>query len=147
MTKAKTFTLSDGSTWTAAELGKKLGLTATACRYRLDQSNDVAIVTRESHTPIGHTKDKSARTFVLSDGTEMTANGVARRFNLNQSTAYARLVKGQRDVMELCKRPCENQQGNSKEYTPKDMRPKAVKDYLMERNFFHPMSRLFMTMV
>lgn len=145
MTVAKRFTLSDGSTWTARELSEKIGLTTTACRYRMETSLDVEEVFRDNHHPITRRRYK-CKTFELSDGTVMTAVEIAQRFNVNQSTNYARLLKGERDVLELCKRPTKGKQKHSNGYVNLSQQPKAVKQTIMERNFYDPMSRLFMKM-
>jgi len=145
MTRAKRFTLSDGSTYTAQELADKIGLTATACRYRMTNSLKVEDVFRENHHPVTRKKHK-CKTFTLSDDSVMTAEAIAKRFDVNVSTMYARLLRGQRDVLDLCKKPAQGRQRNCSGYTPVNKQPKAVKEYLMERNSFHPMSRLFMTM-
>jgi len=149
---AKRYRLSDGSTFTAKELSDKLGLTQTAARYRLDQSNDVGWVMREHFKVLGRKKAHTCKKFTLSDGsTDNSAESLARKYNINQSTMYARLSRGIRDVHILAQAPTAGRQRGSKnEYTggyiPINKQPKAVRADILKRNAYDPMSKLFLTM-
>jgi len=119
---AKVYTLTDGSKWTARQLADKLGLTTTACRYRLDQSLKVDFVMRKRHKTVG------------------------KKPNVNQSTMYARLSRGMRDITELAKKPSQGCRRTHTGYSPPKL-SKAVEIDIKTRNAYCPISRLFMTMV
>ena len=141
--KAKEYTLSDGSVWTANKLAKRLNLTETACRYRLENSSDYDWVMR--FTNIRKPKRKYVcKKFTLSDGTLMGAEEIAKRFDINTSTMYARLLRGIRDVDKLAKKPTKGKRTDQSGYIRIENQPKAVKDFILERNYFDPMSRLFL---
>ena len=142
--KPREYTLSDGSVWTANKLSKRLNLTPTACRYRLDQSNDYAWVMRSIHTNKAKKKKHTCKHFTLSDGSSMTAEQIAKRFDINTSTMYARLLRGIRDVDKLAKKPTQGRKGEPSGYVCLENQPKVIKDSMLERNFYNEMSRLFL---
>jgi hypothetical protein len=141
--KQKEYTLSDGSVWTANKLANRLKLTPTACRYRLDQSNDRDLVMRSIHKNKAK-KKYTCKQFELSDGSSMSAEEIAKRFDINTSTMYARLLRGIRDVDELAKKPTQGIKGKPSGYVRLENQPKAIKDYMLQRNYFDEMSRLFL---
>ncbi len=141
----KVYTLSDGSKWSAKSLAQKLDLTTTACRYRLDQSLDVDFVMRKRHKTMGKKTNCVCRTFKLSDGSEMSSKQIAKKLNINQSTMYARLQKGMRDITELAKKPSQGCRRKHVGYSPPKL-SKAVEIDIKTRNAYCPISRLFMTM-
>ena len=144
---ARKYTLDDGSTWTASELSKKLNLTTTACRYRLDQSNKVEWVMRIQHKPMGRKKKHTCRKFTLSDGCVLSAEECAKKYNICTSTMYARLQRGIRDVDTLGKIPTKGRQSNIHAgYVPMAKQPNIIKKSIMKRNAFHPMSKLLLAM-
>jgi len=141
----KQYTLTDGSTWTALELSKKLNLTTTACRYRLDQSNKVEWVMRVQHKAMGRKKKHTCRKFTLSDGCVLSAEECAKKYNICTSTMYARLQRNIRDVDILAKLPTKGRQSNIHAgYMPIEKQPNIIKKSIMKRNAYDPMSRLFM---
>jgi predicted transcriptional regulator len=144
---AKVYTLSDGSKWTARQLADKLDLTTTACRYRLDQSLEVDFVMRERHKTWGKKPNVqyTSKKFELSDGSKLTAKQVAIRLNINQSTMYARLQKGMRDITELAKKPSQGRRRKHTGYSPPKL-SKAVEIDIKTRNAYCPISRLFLKM-
>ena len=141
--KAKEYTLSDGSVWDANKLAERLNLTPTACRYRLENSSDYDWIMRSTTTRKPKRK-YVCKKFTLSDGTSMGAEDIAKRFDVNKSTMYARLLRGIRDVDELAKKPTKGRKGEPSGYVRLENQPKAVKDFILERNYFDPMSRLFL---
>ncbi len=145
---AKVYTLTDGSKWTARQLADKLGLTTTACRYRLDQSLKVDFVMRKRHKTVGKKPNVkyTGKTFKLSDGSEMSSKQIAKKLDINQSTMYARLAKGVRDIAELAKKPSQGYRRTHTGYSPPKL-SKAVEIDIKTRNAYCPISRLFMTMV
>ena len=150
MTRPKQWTLSDGSVWTATSLSEVLNLTPTACRYRMDKSTDYDTVMREQSTPVGRKKKHTCKHFVITKdglpfGEPLSAEEIAVKYDINSSTMYARLLRNIRDVVELSKRPTQGRQRNDVSgYTRLKDQPKSVKASVMERNFFDPMSRLFL---
>ncbi len=138
----KEYKLDDGSVWKPSQLAKKLGVTATAARQRLRTSKDAKIVKRPAF--LKQTRYK-CRLFTLSDGSVLDSTGCAERFDINQSTMYARLARGIRDVKELARTPTNGSHPSGKNgYVPIENQSKEVRKMLQERNFFDPMSRLFL---
>jgi hypothetical protein len=157
MSRGKQWTLSDGSVWTAASLSEVLKLTTTACRYRMQKSTDYDTVMRKQSTPVGRRKKHTCKHFVITKdgqpfGEPLSAEEIAVKYDINPSTMYARLLRGQREVSELSKRPSKSRQRNKYNgYTrlkdhPNGVKyqPEEVKDFVLERNFYDPMSRLFL---
>jgi hypothetical protein len=144
-TPEREFTLSDGSVWTARQLAFELGITQTACRYRLGKSNDVSVVMRSKYNSKKlDNQPYKCKQFTLSDGTTASAEVIAKKFDINKSTMYARLLRGIRDIAVLAKKPTQGKPKNSKGYTKIAYQPKAVKENVMSRNCFDPLSRLFL---
>ncbi len=146
-TVSKEFTLSDGSVWTARQLAFEIGLTQTACRYRLCKSSNVDEVMRSKyslkskpHKPI------KCKQFELSDGSIMTADECSLKWSIHKSTMYARLMRNITDVDLLSQKPKNTANRNSNGYVEMTFQPKAVKSLIKERNYFDPMSRLFLKM-
>ena len=146
-TLSKEFTLSDGSVWTARQLAFELGITQTACRCRLSKSNDVAVVMRPKYV-LNEKAPKAykCKEFELSDGSKMTAEECAIKWDVNKSTMYARLLRGIRDIEVLSQKPKSTVNKLSKGYVKMSFQPKAVRNVIKERNYFDPMSRLFLKM-
>jgi len=144
--QSKVYTLSDGSKWTARQLADKLDLTTTACRYRLDQSLDVDFVMRERHKTLGKKPNYVCRTFKLSDGSEMSSKQIAIKLNINQSTIYARLSRGIRDIGELAKAPVQGKKNNSNSGYSAPTLSRSVKEDIKKRNAYCPMSALLLKM-
>ena len=143
--KPKEFTLSDGSVWTAQALAFELGLTQTACRCRLGKSSDVNVIMRSKYNT-KRSKPYKCKTFDLSDGSIMSAEEVAKKYDINKSTMYARLLRGIRDVKILAKKPKPTNGKGKAGYTKIAYQPKAVKENIMSRNAYDPLSRLFLKM-
>jgi len=143
----KEYTLNDGSIWTAPMLARKLRITNTGARYRLDQSDKVDWVMRRQFKAMGRKKKHTCRKFTLSDNSSLSAEECAIKWNINLSTMYARLLRGIRDTKQLSKKPTQGRQHVSHVgYTPIDKQPKLVKEAIMQRNAYDPMSKLFLTM-
>ena len=147
-TIAQEYHLSDGSIWTARQLAFELGITQTACRCRLIKSNDVAVVMRAKYSLKSKpNKPYECKKFELSDGSIMTAEECAIRWNINKSTMYARLTQRRvRDVKLLSQPPKNTANKSSHGYVKTVFQPKEVRDVIKERNYFDPMSRLFLKM-
>ena len=148
-TISKEFTLSDGSVWTARQLAFELGITQTACRYRLCKSNDVAVVMRPKYVLNAKAKPHKpyqCKQFLLSDGSKMTAEECAIKWDINKSTMYARLLRGIREIEVLSQKPKSTVNKLSNGYVKMSFQPKAVRNVIKERNYFDPMSRLFLKM-
>mgnify|MGYP002639336989 CR=1 FL=1 len=146
-TLSKEFTLSDGSVWTARQLAFELGITQTACRYRLCKSNDVAVVMRPKYVLNAKApKAYKCKEFELSDGSKMTAQEIAKKYDINTSTIYARLLRNIKDINVLSQKPRNTANKSSKGYVKMSFQPKAVRNVIKERNYFDPMSRLFLKM-
>ena len=149
-TISKEFTLSDGSVWTARQLSFELGITQTACRYRLCKSNDVAVVMRPKYVLNAKAKAHKpyqCKQFLLSDGSKLTAEECAIKWDINKSTMYARLTQRRvRDVKLLSQPPKNTANKSSHGYVKTVFQPKEVRDVIQERNYFDPMSRLFLKM-
>jgi DNA-binding Lrp family transcriptional regulator len=148
-TISKEFTLSDGSVWTARQLAFELGITQTACRYRLNKSNDVAVVMRPKYVLNAKAKPHKpyqCKQFLLSDGSKMTAEECAIKWDINKSTMYARLLRGIREIEVLSQKPKSTVNKLSNGYVKMSFQPKAVRNVIQERNYFDPMSRLFLKM-
>lgn len=142
MVTVKQYELSDGSLWTAKELGEHLNLTSTAARYRLNQSSDAEIVLRGRHiNSVRRKKKYKQRTFKLSNGEVLNAEDIGNRFGVNISTMYGRLLRGIRDIEELAKKPTQ-----LSVCIDRERHPKTVKEFAMKRNAYDPMSRLFLKM-
>ena len=86
-----------------------------------------------------------AKIYTLTDGSKWTARQVAIKLDINQSTMYARLQKGMRDVKELAKKPSQGCRRTHAGYSPPKL-SKAVEIDIKTRNAYCPISRLFMTM-
>jgi hypothetical protein len=143
------YTLSNGSVWTARQLAFELGITQTACRCRLNKSNDVAVVMRPKYVLNAKAKPHKpyqCKQFLLSDGSKMTAEECAIKWNINKSTMYARLLRGNREIEVLSQKPKNTVNKLSKGYVKMSFQPKAVRNVIQERNYFDPMSRLFLKM-
>ena len=140
------YTLTDGSIWTAVELGEHLGLTATAARYRLNQSDNVTWVMRKHFVAKGRKKAHTCKKFTLDDGSTMSAEGHAKKYNVNLSTIYARLGRGIRDVASLSRKPTQGRRANVTGYTDIQSQPMVVREMVLERNYYDPLSRLFLKM-
>ena len=148
-TIAQEYHLSDGSIWTARQLAFELGITQTACRYRLCKSNDVAVVMRPKYVLNAKAKPHKpyqCKQFLLSDGSKMTAEECAIKWDVNKSTMYARLLRGIRDIEVLSQKPKSTVNKLSNGYVKMSFQPKAVRNVIKERNYFDPMSRLFLKM-
>ena len=148
-TIAQEYHLSDGSIWTARQLAFELGITQTACRYRLCKSNDVAVVMRPKYVLNAKAKPHKpyqCKQFLLSDGSKMTAEECAIKWDINKSTMYARLLRGIREIEVLSQKPKSTVNKLSNGYVKMSFQPKAVRNVIKERNFFDPMSRLFLKM-
>jgi hypothetical protein len=146
---SKEYVLSDNSVWTARQLAFELGITQTACRCRLNKSNDVAVVMRPKYVLNAKAKPHKpyqCKQFLLSDGSKMTAEECSLRWGIHKSTMYARLLRGNRDPEVLSQKPKNTVNKLSKGYVKMSFQPKAVKDVIQERNYFDPMSRLFLKM-
>lgn len=139
------YTLKDGSVWTAVQLGEHLNLTATAARYRLNHSDNVKWVMRKQFQGGGRKKAHVCKKFNLDDGTALTAFECAKRFNVNISTMYARLSRGNRDVFRLSKKAT---QGSRSDLGFVDVLSESMEvvNMIKERNSIHPMGRLFLMM-
>jgi hypothetical protein len=141
--KQKEYTLTDGSVWTARSLAKKLNMSSPACRQRLLASDDPKYVMRT----VAEAKRKryKCKRYTLSDGTTADPNEIAKRFDICPSTMYARLGRGERDIAILSRQPT---QGRHPEYKGGFVRrkkpPKEVSALIETRNFYDPMSRLFL---
>ena len=148
-TASKEFVLSDNSVWTARQLSFELGITQTACRYRLCKSNDVAVVMRPKYVLNAKAKPHKpyqCKQFLLSDGSKMTAEECAIKWDINKSTMYARLLRGIREIEVLSQKPKSTVNKLSNGYVKMSFQPKAVRNVIKERNYFDPMSRLFLKM-
>ncbi len=146
-TISEEYQLSDGSWWTARQLAFELGLTQTACRYRLRISSDVAEVMRSKYSLKSKPNEPvKCKRFELSDGSVMTADECALKWDIHKSTMYARLMRGVADVDLLSQKPKNTANRNSKGYVGMPFQPKAAKSLIKERNYFDPMSRLFLKM-
>ena len=148
-TISKEFVLSDNSVWTARQLSFELGITQTACRYRLCKSNDVAVVMRPKYVLNAKAKPHKpyqCKQFLLSDGSKMTAEECAIKWDINKSTMYARLLRGIREIEVLSQKPKSTVNKLSNGYVKMSFQPKAVRNVIQERNYFDPMSRLFLKM-
>ena len=148
-TIAQEYHLSDGSIWTARQLAFELGITQTACRYRLCKSNDVAVVMRAKYVlnaKAQRHKPYQCKQFLLSDGSKMTAEECAIKWDINKSTMYARLLRGIREIEVLSQKPKSTVNKLSNGYVKMSFQPKAVRNVIQERNYFDPMSRLFLKM-
>ena len=134
------YTLSDGSIWTARQVGEFLDITSEGARYRLKQSTDIEFVFQKKGSkgakPIIRNKTKK---FTVSDGCCLNARELAKKYNVNQSTMYARLSRGIRDVKKLSQKA-----QNSGGYDSHKEQPSKVQKNIMDRNFYDPMSRLFL---
>jgi len=145
--QSKQYELSDGSLWTANELGEHLNLTSTAARYRLNQTSDAEVVLRERHINTVRKKKKyKCRTFKLSDDTVLNAEQISKRFDVNTSTMYARLLRGIRDINVLGKKPTQGRQPMGGGYMNSERQSKTVKADVLTRNAYDPMSKLFLKM-
>ena len=143
--KPKEFTLSDGSVWPAPALAFEIGITQTACRYRLEQTNDVEVIMRSKYNPKKlNNKPYKCKKFTLSDGTIMSAEEVAIKYNINKSTMYARLLRGVRDIDILSRKPKPTLKGAVSGYVKLAYQPKEIKDVIMDRNFFNPLDHLWL---
>ena len=148
-TISKEFVLSDNSVWTARQLSFELGITQTACRYRLCKSNDVAVVMRPKYVLNAKAKPHKpyqCKQFLLSDGSKMTAEECAIKWDINKSTMYARLLRGIREIEVLSQKPKSTVNKLSNGYVKMSFQPKAVRNVIKERNYFDPMSSLFLKM-
>ena len=145
---AKEYTLSDESVWTAVELGKHLGLTATAARYRLNQSSNVKWVMRKHFKVLGRKKAHTCKKFELSDGSSMSVENMAKKYNINLATMYARLSRGIRDVDILSKKPTQGRRYGDEHtgYQKIGDRPKSILKIIQQRNAYDPLSKLFLMM-
>ncbi len=76
----------------------------------------------------------------------MTADECALKWDIHKSTMYARLMRGVADVDLLSQKPKNTANRNSKGYVGMPFQPKAAKSLIKERNYFDPMSRLFLKM-
>ena len=143
--KEKKFTLSDGSVWSAQKLAEHMNMSQAAARARLNANTDVDIVCRALNKQGLRLK---CRKFTLSDGSVMDSTDIARRFDINASTMYARLSRGWRDVDVLSKKPSKGcKSGYSSGYVPLERQPKIIKEAIKERPFFNPLSHIWMKMV
>ena len=146
-TIAQEYHLSDGSIWTARQLAFELGITQTACRCRLNKSNDVAVVMRSKYSLKSKpNKPYQCKQFLLSDGSKMTAEECSLKWNIHKSTMYARLMRNITDVDLLSQKPKSTVNKLSNGYVKMSFQPKAVRNVIQERNYFDPMSRLFLKM-
>ena len=91
------------------------------------------------------TRKYKSKEYKLSDGTLVTARGIAEAYNVPLRTTRTRLTKGVRDVEVLNKQPQPNKQhspgGSKGTYVPEE----TVKERRSRRNGNCPMSKLFLT--
>jgi hypothetical protein len=144
--KQKKFTLTDGSVWTASSLAKKLNMSSPACRQRLLVSDDPKYVMRTVQE--AKRKRYKCKRYTLSDGTTAEPNEIAERFDINPSTMYARLGRGERDISILSQQPTRGRHPEFRGgFVRREKPPKEVSAFIETRNFYHPMSRLFLMTV
>jgi hypothetical protein len=87
-TKARQWTLDDGTTWTTKALGEAVGCSASSAYHRLNKSSDPTYVLR----PLEDVKRVNGyRIYVLDDGSEWTSRMVAEKTGCLLSTAATRL--------------------------------------------------------
>ncbi len=87
----KTYKLTDGKTWTAAEVVELTGLSITTIRCRLNRTDDVEEVFATKPKPSAR-KGKH-KLYTLSDGTNWTVPEIAKHTGLTQSSSSARLYR------------------------------------------------------
>ena len=142
--QSRQYILSDGSSWNATELGEHLNLTSTAARYRLNQTSDAEVVLRERHiNTVRKKKVYKCKTFKLSDDTVLNAEQISKRFKINTSTIYARLLRGITDIDVLSKKPLPSNKPSPKSV---ETHSKSVRADILTRNAYDPMSKLFLKM-
>ena len=104
----------------------------------------------------GRRKNQVTRRFTIDDGTTLSTEELAKRFDVPISTMYARLSRGNRDVLRLSKKPTQGKrsdqgfieaQGKSNENIRYGLNSSSdVRKMLKQRNSIHPMGRLFLMM-
>jgi hypothetical protein len=74
----------------------------------------------------------------------MSSKQIAIKLNINQSTIYARLSRGIRDIGELAKAPVQGKNNNSNSGYSAPTLSRSVKEDIKKRNAYCPMSKLFL---
>ena len=91
------------------------------------------------------TRTYRCKKFKLSDGSELDARSCAKRFDINISTMYARLLRGIRDVDKLGEKSrTKNSTDATMGYVPFEKQTESVKKMQKRRNFYDPLSRLLL---
>jgi len=134
---AKVYTLSDGSRWTAATLGLHLGISATGARSRLNSTDDVDEIMRKTYKKARVSKNRK-KTVKLSDGSKRTIEQHAEALDVNISTLYARLKRGERDPVILGRRPIQGRHKSNDGFVSPKAQPKSVKEDMKERMAYNP---------
>ena len=136
----KKYRLRDGSVWDAGTLAEKVGCSKSCARQRLVSSQDPKKVFAPLSEALKLKYTKS--TYSLTEGNKVVFTGtaceIAVKWGVCESTVYSRLRKGSRDVKVVCKKSTKNTV--SKSAAP----PTKVSDLIQGRNFYDPMSRLFL---
>jgi hypothetical protein len=84
--------------------------------------------------------------FKLSDGTVMTARGIVAKYDVPLGTTRTRLSSGVRDINRLNKPPLPHKRNRLGDPSKKHVIKKEYKvsEIIKGRNFFDPLSRLFL---
>jgi hypothetical protein len=138
------FILDDKSEWTCQSASEKIGCSTNCARQRLLASTSPERVFRPiGGADSGGTKYKK-REYTLTKGDEECFTGTARdisiAWNLCESTVYHRLRNGNRSIKIICKPANNSLATTTKRATP----PVKPSELIMSRNYFCPMSRLFL---
>ncbi len=91
-------------------------------------------------------REYKCKTFVLSDGTSMTARDLVEKYNVPLGTTRTRLSNGVRDVEVLKKSPAKHKQNKyrNKEVDNVYVPVETVKARVSKRNYYDPLSRLLL---
>jgi hypothetical protein len=134
-TPEREFKLSNGSVWTARQVGEYLNITPEGARYRLRQTNDVDFIFQKKNTKSAKPvrRNKATKLFTVSDGSCLNARQLSMKYNIHQSTMYARLSKGIRDVKLLARKP----EGGGSGYDSFKEQPKKLQKSMQDRMMYN----------
>jgi hypothetical protein len=139
-----TFTLSDGSLWTAQTASEVIGCSVSCMRQRLLSHKDPKVVFRPVGGGDAMGSKYKKREYTLTEGDSEcftgTCRDIATKWNLCESTVYHRLRSGNRSVKIICKKP-NNSQATTTKRAVTTVKPSEL---IKTRNFFDPLSRLLL---
>jgi len=143
MIHEKIYTLDSGMQITPTALATRLGCTTPTARHRLDTYTDDKTI----FIPLGkYTKRQyKCSTYKLSDGSELTAREIAKKYGVALSTTRNRLSNGIVDIEVLKRQPRKTYL--TAQIDGSEINGMRVSEQIKLRNGYCPWSKLILTTI